>query len=78
MGSYGIHHRLYNDFTAGYGFDAIAVALLGKLHPIGVLLAALFFGALRVGASQYDAACRAGSRRCRVCYPGIISSLYSN
>lgn len=49
---FGIHHRLYNGFTTGYGFDAIAVALLGRLHPIGVLFAALFFGALRVGANS--------------------------
>lgn len=48
---FGIHHRLYNGFTAGYGFDAVAIALLGGLHPIGVPLAALFFGALRVGAN---------------------------
>lgn len=47
----GIHHRLYNDFTSGYGFDAISIALLGKLHPAGVVLAALFFGSLRVGAN---------------------------
>lgn len=47
----GIHHRLLGAFSSGYGFDAIAVALLGKLHPVGVLVAALFFGALRVGAN---------------------------
>ncbi|MBN2861189.1 MAG: ABC transporter permease [Sphaerochaetaceae bacterium] len=47
----GMHHRLYNEFTSGYGFDAISIALLGKLHPLGVVLAALFFGALRVGAN---------------------------
>lgn len=48
---FGIHHRLYNGFSAGYGFDGIAIALLGGLNPIGVPLAALFFGALRVGAN---------------------------
>jgi general nucleoside transport system permease protein len=48
---FGIHHRLYNGFTAGYGFDGVAIALIGGLHPIGVPLAALFFGALRVGAN---------------------------
>ncbi len=47
----GMHHRLYNEFTSGYGFDAISIALLGKLHPLGVVFAALFFGALRVGAN---------------------------
>ncbi len=48
---FGLHGRLYNGFSAGYGFDAVAIALLGRLHPLGVPLAALFFGALRVGAN---------------------------
>jgi simple sugar transport system permease protein len=43
--------RLYEQFSPGYGFTAIAVALLGRLHPAGVILAALFFGALDAGAS---------------------------
>ncbi|HSJ34731.1 MAG TPA: ABC transporter permease [Acidimicrobiia bacterium] len=36
-------------FTAGVGFDAIALALLGRSHPGGVVLAGLLFGALRAG-----------------------------
>lgn len=48
----GIHHRLMNGFSSEYGFDAMAVALLGKLNPAGVVIASLFFGALRVGANQ--------------------------
>ncbi|MCI8476863.1 MAG: ABC transporter permease [Oscillospiraceae bacterium] len=47
----GMHHRLMNGFSSSYGFDAMAVALLGGLHPIGVTVAAVFFGALRVGAN---------------------------
>ena len=39
-------------FSSGYGFDAIAIALLGKSHPLGVVLGALLFGALRSGAIQ--------------------------
>ncbi len=46
----GIHYRLYETFSPGYGWDAIAVALLGMLHPFGTLLAALLFGALRAGS----------------------------
>ena len=53
---FGMHHRLFNDFTAGYGFDAIPIALLGRLHPLGVAAAALFFGALRVGANAMQRA----------------------
>ncbi|MHB1394821.1 MAG: ABC transporter permease [Clostridia bacterium] len=53
---FSIHHRLFNDFSAGYGFDALAVALLGQLHPIGVFTSALFFGALRVGSNAMQRA----------------------
>jgi simple sugar transport system permease protein len=53
---FGIHHRLFNDFSAGYGFDALAVALLGQLHPVGVFVSALFFGALRVGSNAMQRA----------------------
>ncbi len=39
-------------FSVGYGFDSIAVALLGKSHPLGVVPAAILFGALRAGATR--------------------------
>jgi simple sugar transport system permease protein len=39
-------------FSVGYGFDAIAIALLGKTNPFGVVLAALLFGAMRNGAAR--------------------------
>lgn len=39
-------------FSAGMGFDAIALALLGRNHPVGVLLAALLFGTLKNGATR--------------------------
>jgi simple sugar transport system permease protein len=39
-------------FSAGLGFDAIALALLGKNHPAGVVMAALLFGTLRNGATR--------------------------
>lgn len=46
----GVHGRLIENFSPGYGYDAIAVALLANLHPIWLLLSAFFFGALRNGA----------------------------
>jgi ABC-type uncharacterized transport system permease subunit len=46
----GVHHRFTEQFSAGYGFDSIAVALLGGLNAGGVLLSALLFGALNSGA----------------------------
>ena len=45
----GVHNRFIQGFSPGYGFDGIAVALVGGLNPIGVLLAAILFGALRSG-----------------------------
>ncbi len=47
-----LNHRHELGFSQGYGFDAIAVALLGKTHPAGVVLAALLFGAMRNGATR--------------------------
>ena len=45
----GYKHYFEQDFTAGAGFMGIAVALIGRNHPAGVLAAALFFGALAYG-----------------------------
>lgn len=46
-----ITRRLYERFSPGWGFTAIAVALLGGLHPLGVVAAAFFFGALDAGSN---------------------------
>jgi ABC-type uncharacterized transport system permease subunit len=48
----GITHNIALGFQAGYGFDSIALALLGKSHPVGVTAASLLFGALRAGAAR--------------------------
>ena len=48
----GLLHYMPNAFSAGYGFDSIALALLGRSHPVGVVLAALLFGFLRAGATR--------------------------
>jgi simple sugar transport system permease protein len=48
----GLIHYMPSAFSTGYGFDAIALALLGKSHPFGVVLAALLFGVLRNGATR--------------------------
>ena len=48
----GVHHRLMLDFTGGYGFVGIAVALMGRNHPIGIFLAALLFGMLYQGGAE--------------------------
>ena len=48
----GAQHRLILGFTGGYGFVGIAVALMGRNHPVGILLAAVLFGALYQGGSE--------------------------
>jgi simple sugar transport system permease protein len=48
----GVLQRASPNFSAGIGFDAIAVALLGRSHPVGVALAGLLFGALQAGGRQ--------------------------
>lgn len=48
----GIRHRLYAHFSPGYGWDAIIIAFLTKSHPLGIVVASLFFGALRSGAGM--------------------------
>lgn len=47
----GVHHRYVQGIAGTYGFDGIAVALLGGLDGFGVILSALFFGALANGAA---------------------------
>ena len=46
----GVEHNLKSSFSAGYGFDSIAVALLARSNPIAIIPAAIFWGALRNGA----------------------------
>jgi simple sugar transport system permease protein len=53
----GVSYALYLNLSPGYGFTAIAVALLGRLQPLGVVVAGILFGALEAGAGamQRDA-----------------------
>jgi len=48
----GVNHKMVRAFSTGYGFDSIALALLGNSHPLGVVLASLLFGFLRGGAAR--------------------------
>ena len=50
----GVQQRVILNFTSGYGFTGIAVALMGRNHPIGILLASLLFGALYQGGAELD------------------------
>ena len=48
----GLNYRHELGFSVGYGFDSIAIALLGKSHPLGVVLAAILFAAMKNGGTR--------------------------
>lgn len=50
----GDRYRYYDGFSDNYGFTGIAVALLGRNHPVGVILAALLFAVLQHGGIYVD------------------------
>jgi simple sugar transport system permease protein len=52
----GVHHRLLEGITGGYGFTGIVAALFGGLHPLGLIPASWLFGSLLVGADKMQRA----------------------
>ncbi|WP_420628020.1 ABC transporter permease [Candidatus Leptofilum sp.] len=54
----GLHHRMFEPLavSAGYGFSGIVAALFGKLHPLGIIPASIFFGGLLVGGDKMQRA----------------------
>ncbi len=47
-----LHTRIRGDISGNYGFSGILVALLGRMHPVGVAVAAIFFASLTIGAQS--------------------------
>ncbi len=58
----GVTYKLFENFSPGYGYTAIAVALLARLNPLAVIVAGIFFGALEAGGAgmQRDAGVPSG------------------
>jgi simple sugar transport system permease protein len=52
----GIYRHFISGFSPGYGYDGLAIAMLGQYNAFGVALAAVFIGALRSGATMLDRA----------------------
>lgn len=48
---HGVQYRLMSGFGNGYGFDGVAIALIGQLNPIGTVLVSYLFAVLRTGAN---------------------------
>jgi general nucleoside transport system permease protein len=48
----GVHQRLISDYVAGAGFTGIAIALMGRNHPVGIILASVLFGVIFQGGAE--------------------------
>jgi simple sugar transport system permease protein len=46
----GVHRRIMQGFSVGLGFDGLSVAILGQTHPVGVVIVAILFAGIRLGA----------------------------
>ena len=68
----GVQHRLLLEFAGGAGFVGIAVALMGRSHPIGIVLAAMLFGLLYQGGTELSFARPAISRDMIVVIQGLV------
>ena len=68
----GVNRRLLLDFVAGAGFTGIAVAMMGRNHPAGILLASLLFGALFQGGAEVGFEIQGFSRDMVVTLQGLV------
>jgi general nucleoside transport system permease protein len=68
----GVQGKLTLDFVAGAGFTGIAVSLMGRNHPVGILLAALLFGVLYQGGVEVAFELPGFSREMVVTVQGLI------
>jgi general nucleoside transport system permease protein len=68
----GVQHRLLLEFVGGAGFVGIAVALMGRSHPIGIVLAAMLFGLLYQGGTELSFAKPLISRDMIVVIQGLV------
>jgi general nucleoside transport system permease protein len=68
----GVQHRLLLDFAGGAGFVGIAVALMGRSHPLGIVFAALLFGLLYQGGTELSFAIQTISRDMIVVIQGLV------
>jgi len=68
----GVQGKLTLDFVAGAGFTGIAVALMGRNHPVGIILASLLFGVLYQGGVEVSFEVPGFSREMVVTVQGLI------
>lgn len=68
----GSQHRLTLNFVGGYGFAGVAVALMGRNHPLGICLSALLFGALYQGGAELSFELPAIPREMVILIQGLV------
>jgi simple sugar transport system permease protein len=68
----GYGHRVVEGFSPGYGFTGIAVALLARNHPIGILLSAFLFGALQNASRELEFLSDKVSKELALCLQGTL------
>jgi len=68
----GVHGRIIPEFVAGAGFAGIAVSLIGRNHPVGIILAAILFGALYQGGAELAFEIQGFSREMVFTLQGLI------
>ncbi|TIS16385.1 MAG: ABC transporter permease, partial [Mesorhizobium sp.] len=68
----GDQHNVAIDFVSGAGYVGIAVALMGRLHPVGIVLAAILFGMLYQGGAELAFEMPAISRDMIVIIQGLV------
>ena len=68
----GVNGKLLLEFVSGAGFTGIAVALMGRNHPVGIILASVLFGALYQGGAEVAFEIRGFSRDMVVVLQGFI------
>ena len=68
----GVQHKVVLNFTSGYGFTGIAVALMGRNHPVGIFLASLLFGALYQGGAELNFEFKSITREMVLVIQGMI------
>jgi general nucleoside transport system permease protein len=68
----GVHGKLEPDFVAGAGFTGIAVALMGRNHPVGIVLASVLFGAIFQGGAEVAFEIRGFTKEMVIMLQGFI------
>lgn len=68
----GAQNRLLLEFVSGYGFVGIAVALMGRAHPVGIVLSAILFGMLYQGGAELSFEMPAITRDMIVVIQGLV------